>query len=315
MLRMIHRLRTRPWFCGVALVALLSLVPAQIHALAMGPGLFMVQQVPPGEVVDLRAVGGPVFTIENDTDQDQDYNLTCRRPSESGLTEWEAGYEEIPDPAWFQLEETVFSIPARQSKQIGLRIAIPAGAHYHNRKFLLAVVLKAGKDPAFGVGLAIAARVQIETTISPDLPALHGDAIAVAPGTLTLTGHPGAPLTGTVQVRNDSGQPLTAQIERLPQVYPDTRKHGRYVSNGYQPNVLEAWLMPQPARQAVAVAAIVPVTFTGTIPRTAVPGQRYEEVAFIRTTTASGTAQLTLVRLHIHVTAAVDPAITPPPQP
>jgi len=298
----------RTWLrLGLALVCLL-LVPERLHALAMGPGLFMVQNVVPGQEVDLHKLGGLLFTVENDFGQEQDFTLTCRKPSQSGLTEWEKGYEEIPDPTWCRLEETAFTIPAHGKKQIGLIIAIPEAPEHFNRKFMLAVVLKAGKDPAFGVGLAIAARVQIETASRDQLAAAGGAALAIAPGTLSLTGKPGAAVSGTVQVRNQTGSRITALVERLPQVYADPAKHGRYVSNGFQLHPGEAWLVPRQPAFALDAGAAQTLEFSGTIPASAALGQRYEELAFIRATATDGTVVLTLVRVQI-VMATADAAV------
>ena len=295
----------------VLLVLCGLLIPARLHALAMGPGLFMVQNVPPGQEVDLRKLGGVLFTVENDSGQEQDFNLTCRKPSQSGLTEWEKGYEEIPDPAWCRLEQESFTIPANGRKQIGLVIAIPPAAENRNRRFMLAVVLRTGKDPAFGVGLAIAARVQIETTVAEELPATVGGGLTLAPATLAISGRPGATVGGRVHLRNDSGQGLQTRLERLAEVYQDPAKHGRYVSNGYQPHPGDAWLAPTTTPAALAAGATTTLDFTGTIPADAAPGQRFEELAFVRGTTADGKALLSFVRLHLH-TVAGDAAPVPP---
>lgn len=305
------------WLRLVLALAFLLLVPDRLHALAMGPGLFMVQNVTPGQEIDLRKLGGLLFTVENDSGQEQDYNLTCRKPSQSGLTDWEKGYEEIPDPAWCRVEEAVFTIPARGKKQIGLIIAIPQAAENLNRKFMLAVVLKAGKDPAFGVGLAIAARVQIETTVNDQLADERGAAVAIAPGTLTLSGTPGAIVSGVVQVRNNTGARIETQIERLPQVYPDPAKHGRYVSNGFQPHPGEPWFVPRTPGFVLDAGGMQSLEFSGTIPATAALGQRYEELAFIRATAADGKAVLTLVRIQLVMATAdaAKPAAAQPTHP
>lgn len=306
--------RTRVWLRVVMALACLLLMPERLHALAMGPGLFMVQNIPPGQEVDLHKLGGVRFTVENDSGQEQEFNLTCRKPSQSGLTEWEKGYEEIPDPAWCRLEEAVFTIPARGKKQIGLIISIPEGAEHFNRKFMLAVVLKAGKDPAFGVGLAIAARVQIETAVNDQPAGAKGAALAIAPGTLTVSGKPGAAISGVVQVRNNTGGRIEAQVERLTQVYSDPAKHGRYVSNGFQPHPGEPWFAPRTPAFALDAGAMQPLEFSGTVPATAALGQRYEELAFIRGTAADGKVVLTLVRIQIVMATAdaAKPAADPP---
>lgn len=299
----VRRTWVRMFYAGLCL-----LLPLHLHALAMGPGLFMVQNITPGQEVDLHKLGGLLFTVENDSTEAQDFNLTCRRPSQAGLNEWEKGYEEIPDPTWCRLEESVFTIPAKATKQVGLIINLPAGQELHNRKFMLAVVLKSGKDPAFGVGLAIAARVQIETTVNDQPPSATSGALAIAPGTLTLTGKPGAALRGEIQVRNNTGARLETQVQRLPQVYADPAKHGRYVSNGFQPHPGEPWLSTKSPTFTMESGATQSLLWEGTIPAQAALGQRYEELAFLRATTADGKVVMTLLRVHVVMESADTPA-------
>src|SRR5664279_2476097 len=103
----------------------LSILPMDLHAMSLAPGMFMLQDVPPGQEVKLRMINGVLFTISNTANQAQDYTLTCRRPSQAGLATWEKGYEEIPDPTWCSLDETTITVPAKGDKQVGLVINIP----------------------------------------------------------------------------------------------------------------------------------------------------------------------------------------------
>jgi hypothetical protein len=292
-----------PWRSLVLAVFCLALLPQSLHALAMGPGMLMVQAVPPGQEVDLHKLGGTLFTIYNRSDKDQDYNLTCSSPSKGGVTEWEKGYEEIPDAGWCRVEEAVFTIPAKSEKQVGLIIRIPDAPENYNRKFMLAVVLKSGRNVGTSVGLAVASRVQIETAVKGQLAESGGGAIALAPGTISIAGKPGGAVSGTVQVRNNTGQRLEAQIERLPQVYADPAKHARYGSAGRQLQLAEPWLAPRAPGLAIDPGGVFSLEFSGAIPAAAVPGQRYEELAFINARLADGTPLMTFVRLQVDLAA------------
>ena len=294
-----------------------SFLSMTLSALEMGPGMFMVQEVPPGREVNLRKIGGVLFTVTNRTDQAMDYSLSCHRPAKGGLPTWEKGYEEIPNAAWCYLEETTITVPAKSEKQVGLIINIPDEPENYNRKFMLAVILNTGKVGNTSVGLAVACRVQIETAINDHLDSSTAAPLAVVPGTITISGKPGATVSGVALVRNNTSSRLDAAIIRLPQVYADPIKHPRYDSNGFQPQK-EPWLAPQTAAFPIDAGGGTLLSFTGTIPATAEVGKKYEELAFVRATAPDGKEFMTFVRLHCQVQAAesakvesATPAITP----
>jgi hypothetical protein len=277
----------------------------------MGPGMFMIQEVPPGKVVDLHKLGGVRFTVYNKADEPHDFNLTCRKPTQAGLVEWEKGYEEIPDAAWCRLEEPTFTIPAKGEKQVGLIIEIPDAPENYNRKFMLGVVLKTGLDPAFGVGLAVTCRVEIETAVNDHLGANPGAALATVPGTIALSGKPGATVSGPVRLRNNTAGRLAASVERLSVVETDPTRQARYFASGLQPQI-EPWLAPQMAAFALESGGENRLLFSGTIPASAEVGKKYEELAFIRAKAADGKELMTFVRLHCQV-EATEPAKAEPP--
>ncbi len=295
----------------------LSLLPMTLPALEMGPGMFMVQDVPPGREVNLRKIGGVLFTVTNRADHAMDYTLSCHRPQEGGLPTWEKGYEEIPNAAWCYLEETTITVPAKSEKQVGLIINIPDEPENYNRKFMLAVILNTGKNGNTSVGLAVACRVQIETAINDHLDSSTVAPLAVVPGTITVSGKPGATVSGSVLVRNNTSGRFDATVVRLPQVYADPIKHPRYYSSGFEAQK-EPWLAPQTAALPLDAGGGTLLSFSGTIPATAEVGKKYEELAFIRATTSDGKELMTFVRLHCQVQAAesakvesATPSITP----
>jgi hypothetical protein len=125
------------------------------------------------------------------------------------------------------------------------------------------------------------------------------DYLAIAPGTLTLRGAPGSAVGGKIQVRNNTGSHLQTQVQRLPEVYADLRKHGRYVSNGFQPQVGDPWISTATPTFAMASGATQSLLWEGTIPAQADRGQRYEELAFLRGTADDGTVVMTLLRVQV----------------
>lgn len=254
---------------------------ATIPALELGPALFSVQRIPPGKAVDIAALGGPRFTIPNKGKQEQTYTLTCQSPSPSALAGWERGYEAIPDASWCTLESEEITVPAGGEKQIGMTINIPDRPENYNRKWLVGVVLKPGGKKGIGVGLAVAARVQIETTVSSD--AGHwGGPLALLPGLVALSGRPGETVHGSTRLRNTGAKEMPCRFDRLVNLYPDPYKHPRYTSNGWKGIVTETWLEDLGAPFTLAPAAERSIDLVGHIPKDAAAGTRWEELVFIR---------------------------------
>jgi hypothetical protein len=314
----IPSLHASPWLASLVFLLLVS-TPMTLSALEMGPGMFMVQAVPPGREVDLHKLGGVRFTVTNRSNQAMDYTLACRRPMEGGLPAWEKGYEEIPNAAWCYLEESTITVPAKSEKQVGLIINIPDAPENYNRKFMLAVVLTSGKNSNTSVGLAVACRVQIETAVNDHLNSSTGAPLAVLPGTIALSGRPGDVVSGCVLVRNNTKGRLASTVKRLPQVYEDSVKHPRYYSNGFEAQ-MNPWLMPATDALVLDAGGGSLLRFSGRIPETATVGKIYEELAFLDATADDNTPIMTFVRLHCRVDApeangpgSATPLITIPP--
>src|SRR5205823_4825872 len=123
---------------GSIFALLLCAVSHSAWALSLGPALFMVQHVQPGQPIDVRKKAGVVFTIKNDSEKDGEYTLVCRKPS-LNLSDWEAGYDEIPNAEWCVLEKNEFVVPAKSKVEVGLTISIPDKLDYYNCKWILAV--------------------------------------------------------------------------------------------------------------------------------------------------------------------------------
>ncbi len=263
----------RLWALGLLLAGL-----CRLEALSISPGLFTVENIPPGNDVDLRT-SGMTFSIPNGSEAEATYNLTCMKPREGGIGRWEDGYEEIPDATWCTMEHNVVTVPAKGTGEVGLKIAIPDKPEHYNRRFVLAVVLKTGANPNIGVGMALAARVLIETSVDP---VRGGGALACLPAKITLTGMPGSQVSGTVQVTNGGNAALQVQSARLSEVVADPVKHPRFIGSGTQALGDASWLTAAPAPLVVPAAGKSPLAFTSRIPADAKPGQRYEELVFLR---------------------------------
>ena len=153
-----------------------NLIAGKTWPLNLAPAIARIQNVEPGLPCELGKAR-VVFTITNNSRQDTNYALVCRKPSHAGLWSWEHGFAEIPDPAWFKLDKENFAVPAKSALQVGLTIRVPNKPECFNRKWMLAVVLTAERFSRMGLGLSVAARVQIETVgvrLKPSLDLYDG---------------------------------------------------------------------------------------------------------------------------------------------
>jgi len=302
----------------LALFVVVLFLPHTGWSMSISPGLFLLQGITPGQPVDLAAVAGFHFTVPNAQPQETTYNIASANPIEGGMLSWEVGYEAIPDPSWCKLDQRVFTVPANGAAQIGLTIDIPDKPELYNRRFVVAIVLRPGSDPGIGVGLALAARIMIET--APD-PVRGGNALGTIPSTLTVTGVPGALVSATTRVLNRTGAEQRLHQAVIADLVADPTKHPRFASQGSRFVATPSWLVPGFKEVVLADATEALYTVEARIPATAEPGQRYEDLAFLTTTgTAEVPAVVTFVRLQVEVeapagvlSATPEPAAAPAP--
>lgn len=252
------------------------------HGMGLGPALFKIQNVPLGKPLDVKKSSGVSFFVDNDSAEEQVCVIKSARPSQAGLADWEQGYDEVPDVTWFRLDKESLNVPAKSKAEVGLTIEIPDKPEYYNCKWVLAVVLASGNKNGIGVGLAVAARVQIETLQSMDKNSGNGATLATVPGAIDITGRPGAAFKESVQLQNNSDKVLHCIPERLLQVYPDAYKHSRYTSGGFNAIIEETWLNTVVDPFTLKPGKKKDVSIRGKIPITAMPGERWEELVFIR---------------------------------
>ena len=303
-----------PWCLG------LILSPA--WGMTISPGLFLLQGIPPGQPVDLAAVAGFHFVVPNTEPKETTYNVISAKPIEGGILQWEAGYEEIPDPSWCRLEPRVFTIAPQKQAEIGLTIDIPDRPEFYNRRFVVAIVLAEGADPGIGVGLALAARIMIETI--PD-PTKGGNALATIPAIVNVRGTPGQTVLATTRIVNRTGADRVLHPHRLSEIVRDPLRRPRYASTGFEFLAETSWLTPGFTAMTLPADYSAPWTAALTIPADAVPGKDYEELAFLVEDPASkdervtsGTV-VTFVRVQVHVEAVApvpaQPVVEPTPFP
>lgn len=260
----------------------LGLVCQHCWALSLGPAIFMVQHVKPGQSLNVKEKSGVVYTITNPDEKERTFNLACMKPVEGGVLNWEAGYDEIPDPSWCKLEKEEFDIGPKSKTEVGLTITIPDKPEYYNCKWVLAVVLQAGKAKGIGVGLAVAARVQIETARSED--AASGGAVSIAPipSVISIEGKPGSAFERSVMLKNNTAQALECVTQRLEDNYTTGEsRYPRFTTAGWRPMEKESWLKEKDAKLSLKPGQKYEFKLKGAIPESAKPGDKYEELVFV----------------------------------
>ena len=293
------------------LVVCFGLLGQRSWALSLGPALFMVQNVVPGQPLDVRKSSGVVFTINNSGDQEGTFSLSCYKPVEGGVMAWECGDDEIPDASWCKLDKNEMVIPAQSKAEVGLTIAIPDKPEYYDCKLVVVVVLKPGKLAGSGVGLSVAARVQIETASSDNAEAGKGVPLAATPCVTQLTGKPGELLERTVFLRNNTTRVLECVTQKLEDCYADkTSRYQRYTTFGYKALEQTTWLQEKEQRFSLKPGEKREYKLKVQIPSSAQPGEKREELVFITApapqpgaTGAAGRETRTFFRLLYNVTA------------
>jgi hypothetical protein len=242
----------------------------------------MVQNVVPGQPVDVRKTSGVVYTINNTSDQEGTFSLTCQKPVEGGVAAWEWGYDEIPDASWCKLEKEELVIAGNSKADVGLTISVPDKPEYYNCKWIVAVVLKPGASKGVGVGLSVAARVQIETARNDDPKSGGAVMLAAIPSVLSVGEKPRSAVERTVIVKNNTDRTLECVTQRLEDCYQtgDSR-YPKYSTSGYAAMEKESWLKEKPQKFTIKPGGTYEYKVKGEIPASAKPGEKREELVFI----------------------------------
>jgi hypothetical protein len=259
-------------------------IHAALPGMAVGPALAQVRDIKPGTSINLTSSHGIVIAIDNDKDARQVYLLTAKKPSVAGLAQWEAGYEEIPDPSWCTLHDGRFELDANAVARVALSLAIPDEPQNYNRKWLLAVVVEEEAPPGLGLSLAITCRFLIETQAKTDVDGIGAGPLATVPSAVTVVAAPGAAFTADISLRNNTDLDLNARFRRLSSIYADPFKHQRYLAPDRQELDHESWVVLPSDFVRLEPGKPFGLSLAGTIPADAVPGERREEIVFIQAT-------------------------------
>ena len=98
----------------------------------VGPAIARAENLPSGERVNLSDYAKGGITIRNRDTQKHSYTLTVKTVKETN-NRLSSGYEDIPDPAWFEVEKTPFEVPGGGSREVDIGILIPE--EYAGKRF------------------------------------------------------------------------------------------------------------------------------------------------------------------------------------
>jgi hypothetical protein len=270
--RACYRLLLPPLVCLLA-----AFLPRSAFAMALSPGLALVQHVPLGKEIPLSIN----CTVINKTDEDRSFTLELNRPGGVWGKDWEAGYEAWPDLNWCRLEKSAIEVKAQSEQKVEIFVTIPDKPEYYNRKWVVMVYCRATTPNEIGAGLAIASRVMLETAPNEKLDGVDQGQLAIVPAIMNITGEAGEKGSVAVKIRNNSGLRLGCQCERLVNVYQKDYKYARYTSPGFTALVKESWTTPAKDMFALESEALSDLTVNVEIPADAQPG-KYEELVFVR---------------------------------
>lgn len=246
-------------------------VPA--GGMRLSPAMVLVRDLPLGAPIDFGASGLPIV-VENRTET----AMTLSIRAVTVAPPYERGYEPLPDPAWLRLEPGQLELPARTRMLVQPVLTLPDQAGLANRRFIVGVQLGAGgSGGSVGAGLALVARMQLETQSSDDLASNLGQPLSLAPG-VAIADLAGDTTTRVVRLRNNGTAAMAWQARPFTQTITRPDRQSRYRAAEFV--AADGWSRPEPASGELPPGGEVAITFTTNLPAGAKPG-RYEELWFV----------------------------------
>jgi len=249
----------------------------------LGPGLVLAENIKPGEEVDLSKAMGAPFVVYNGTDAEHEFHAFVAKPS-TAISDWEYGYDEIPDASWCHLDQKDFKIDKKSDAKVKLFIKVPDKPENYNRKFMVLVIAtpSAGGGPGV-VGLQVASRVQIETSSKDAMDGAGTGPISIVPSCIDLPGL-SADFTAKqfVMVRNNTKEERTYTVKHLNDLEKDAAKFSRYFGVGRIPVVTPAWASAGEDTFKLKPDETKKLLVSWAVPKTALTGKNYEELLFVQ---------------------------------
>jgi hypothetical protein len=104
---------------------------------SISPDNLFVQDVTLGKTVDLRAEKKATIKIINEADEPVKLKMASA-PADPNIIP-QAGYANVPDPKWLQIEPSVVKVEGNSIKALQLKITIPDKPEYHHQKYMFLI--------------------------------------------------------------------------------------------------------------------------------------------------------------------------------
>lgn len=277
---------SREW---AGLAATLVFVAASLgsgaYAMGISPGVYVVENVPLGQETAASSDAAPITVHNEENDQPLTVVLSVQRPSAGGLSNWELGYDEIPDASWCRLDKTELEVPAKGASSVKLFVKVPDKPENYNRRWMVAVVCgqkRSGQGGPAGFGIRLATRVGIETLPNADVDGKGDGAVVPIPSVLCYDGCiPGETFNPPAKIRNHDKVEHKFVVKRLEQVVQDEERIKRYFRRDATPLIKDSWIAPLESF-AVKAGETKELKLSVTIPKDVAAGKIYEEIVFLK---------------------------------
>ncbi len=221
--------------------------------LTVEPGGFILENIKPGEKVDIFEKTKLSLVIYNRSDAYHTYKLRAGTPSEAGIQGWVKGYSPIPDGKWFELEKEIIRIPPHSKAYVKMFVNIPDEDKYYNQKWVVGVAVEGVPEPGEKLALAVHPSYYIETLAKEDVSEKPAGILGLVPGAKTLEGLSAGVHKQVVKLtvfNNDTRTHTYRVYSFLPE---ETSGDRITVSPGYEWIEKTSWL--RPGRKKIVVNA------------------------------------------------------------
>lgn len=227
-----------------------DIAPAAGRGLTVEPGVIAIQNVVPGERVDLYEKVGIALTITNGSDRIRIFDIVPGLPSEMRLNVRD-GYRDMPDPSWFKLEKESVRLAPFSSAEVKMYIDIPKDEKYYNQHFAVGLNIHTRPEAGEKIALGVKPVYYIETKSKEIKKGVSDGALAVSPSLISID----ASSLGKIKkaaaftlLNNDSKKHRYTIACFVP---PVERAHKITLSSGYAWIPDTAWI--RPARTEVKI--------------------------------------------------------------
>ncbi len=250
--------------------------------LSVEPGGLLIQQVQPGQQYDVAAASGVALKVSNRDARPRTYRVSAHRPSAVGNGKWLSGYEEIPDPSWFQCEPSELSVGPGAEGYARMSLRVPEEERYYNQAWTVSIGVRGVPQPGEMLALAAFPRYQIETEAGPDVTEAPEGLLGLAPSVLRIEGlQPGLPRMSRLMLYNSDAvthrYAISARVIRV-----EAAREQIVPSPGHQWIPDFSWVDIQEPQVSVGAGQRRPIEFSVTIPnQPEVFGQRWEALVWV----------------------------------